>query len=58
MKKFRNGSALEGVGGFYFGGNTPFWLDHDKTKGFENPFTNKFSTSNLIIANRIFERKA
>jgi beta-fructofuranosidase len=36
-------------GGFYFGGDVPFWLDRGDLGGFENPFfTDKFSTNNLI----------
>ncbi|KAL8839709.1 MAG: hypothetical protein Q9176_004316 [Flavoplaca citrina] len=36
-------------GGFYLGGDTPFWIDRGYIRGFENPFfTDKFSTNNLI----------
>ncbi|KZF24979.1 glycoside hydrolase family 32 protein [Xylona heveae TC161] len=36
-------------GGFFFGGDTPFWLDRGKIGGFDNPFfTDKFSTNNII----------
>ncbi|KAI9886183.1 MAG: hypothetical protein M1823_002035 [Watsoniomyces obsoletus] len=36
-------------GGFYFGGDVPFWIDRGDVDGFENPFfTDKFSTNNLI----------
>ncbi|KAL8754158.1 MAG: hypothetical protein Q9199_004546 [Rusavskia elegans] len=36
-------------GGFYLGGDTPFWIDRDYIRGFENPFfTDKFSTNSLI----------
>lgn len=36
-------------GGFYFGGDTPFFLDRGGVKGFDNVFfTDKFSTNILI----------
>ncbi|KAL8657215.1 MAG: hypothetical protein Q9226_002132 [Calogaya cf. arnoldii] len=36
-------------GGFYLGGDTPFWIDRGYIRGFENPFfTDKFSTNNLV----------
>ncbi|KAL8694198.1 MAG: hypothetical protein Q9224_003615 [Gallowayella concinna] len=36
-------------GGFYLGGDTPFFLDRGPIRGFDNPFfTDKFSTNNLI----------
>ncbi|KAL8806694.1 MAG: hypothetical protein Q9182_001222, partial [Xanthomendoza sp. 2 TL-2023] len=36
-------------GGFYLGGDTPFFLDRGGIRGFDNPFfTDKFSTNNLI----------
>lgn len=36
-------------GGFYFGGDVPFWIDRGDVYGFDNPFfTDKFSTNNLI----------
>ncbi|KAL8853808.1 MAG: hypothetical protein Q9198_010954, partial [Flavoplaca austrocitrina] len=36
-------------GGFYLGGDTPFWIDRGYIRRFENPFfTDKFSTNNLI----------
>ena len=35
--------------GFYFGGDTPFWINRGGVKGFDNPFfTDKFSTNNII----------
>ena len=38
-------------GGFYLGGDTPFFLNRGYLRGFENPFfTDKFSTNNLINA--------
>ncbi|KAL8801452.1 MAG: hypothetical protein Q9223_001771 [Gallowayella weberi] len=38
-------------GGFYLGGDTPFFLDRGGIRGFDNPFfTDKFSTNNLINA--------
>ena len=40
-------------GGFFFGGDVPFWLDRGEIRGFDNPFfTDKFSTNNLISAGR------
>lgn len=36
-------------GGFYLGGDTPFWIDRGEARGFDNPFfTDKFSVTNLI----------
>ncbi|KAL8677965.1 MAG: hypothetical protein Q9186_005663 [Xanthomendoza sp. 1 TL-2023] len=36
-------------GGFYLGGDAPFFLDRGPIRGFDNPFfTDKFSTNNLI----------
>ena len=38
-------------GGFFFGGDTPFWLDRGRIAGFDasNPFfTDRFSVTNLI----------
>ncbi len=36
-------------GGFFLGGDTPFWVDRGRLRGFDNPFfTDKFSTNNLI----------
>lgn len=36
-------------GGFYFGGDTPFWINRGKISGFDNPFfTDKFATNNLL----------
>lgn len=36
-------------GGFYFGGDTPFFLDRSGVKGFDNVFfTDKFSTNVLV----------
>ncbi|KAI4173039.1 MAG: hypothetical protein LQ343_003149 [Gyalolechia ehrenbergii] len=36
-------------GGFYLGGDTPFFLNRGYIRGFDNPFfTDKFSTNNLI----------
>lgn len=36
-------------GGFYLGGDTPFFLNRGNIRGFDNPFfTNSFSTNNLI----------
>ena len=36
-------------GGFYFGGDTPFWINRGYIRGFDSPFlTNKFSTNSLI----------
>ncbi|KKY24889.1 putative invertase precursor [Diplodia seriata] len=36
-------------GGYFFGGDNPFWLDRGKTRGFDNPFfTDKFSTAQLL----------
>lgn len=40
-------------GGFFFGGDVPFWLDRGDVRGFENPFfTDKFSTNNLLSNNQ------
>ncbi|EOD51241.1 putative glycoside hydrolase family 32 protein [Neofusicoccum parvum] len=37
------------AGGYFFGGDNPFWLDRGKTRGFDNPyFTDKFSVSQLL----------
>lgn len=42
-----SGESLRG--GFFFGGDTPFWLNRGYIRGFENPFlTDKFSVTNLI----------
>lgn len=36
-------------GGFYLGGDTPFFINRGYIRGFDNPFfTDKFSTNNLI----------
>lgn len=36
-------------GGFYLGGDTPFFVDRGRVRGFDNPFfVDKFSTNNLI----------
>lgn len=36
-------------GGYFFGGDNPFWLNRGKTRGFDNPFfTDKFSTAQLL----------
>ena len=36
-------------GGFFLGGDTPFWINRGYIRGFDNPFfTDKFSTNNLI----------
>jgi len=36
-------------GGFFFGGDTPFWINRGYIRGFDNPFfTDKFSTTNLV----------
>ncbi|KAB2578218.1 Invertase precursor [Lasiodiplodia theobromae] len=36
-------------GGYFFGGDNPFWLDRGKTRGFDNPFfADKFSTAQLL----------
>ncbi|KAL8784224.1 MAG: hypothetical protein Q9213_004116 [Squamulea squamosa] len=36
-------------GGFFLGGDTPFFIDRGYIRGFENPFfTDKFSTNNLV----------
>lgn len=36
-------------GGFFLGGDTPFWINRGYIRGFDNPFfTDKFSTTNLI----------
>ncbi|KAF4312946.1 putative glycoside hydrolase family 32 protein [Botryosphaeria dothidea] len=50
-----NFSALSPVsgesvsGGYFFGGDNPFWLDRGKTRGFDNPyFSDKFSISQLL----------
>ncbi|QDS74267.1 hypothetical protein FKW77_003232 [Venturia effusa] len=38
-------------GGFYFGGDTPFFIDRSGIRGFDNVFfTDKFSTNNPISA--------
>jgi beta-fructofuranosidase len=43
------------AGGFFFGGDTPFWLNRGPISGFENPFfTDKFSTTNIINQNGTF----
>ena len=39
-------------GGFYLGGDTPFFINRGNVRGFDNPFfTNSFSTDNLIDPN-------
>ena len=39
-------------GGFYLGGDTPFFINRGNIRGFDNPFfTDKFSTNNLINTN-------
>ncbi|KAI9891779.1 MAG: hypothetical protein M1814_002343 [Vezdaea aestivalis] len=36
-------------GGFYFGGDVPFWINRGNLNGFDNPFfTDKMSTNNLL----------
>ncbi|KAL3419326.1 beta-fructofuranosidase [Phlyctema vagabunda] len=47
---FTASSTNESVaGGFFFGGDTPFWFNRGKVTGFDNPFfTDKFSTNNLL----------
>jgi len=36
-------------GGFYLGGDTPFWINRGYIRGFDNPFfTDKLSTNSLI----------
>lgn len=47
---FSSSASGESVsGGFYFGGDVPFWINRGKTNGFDNPFfTDKFSTNNLL----------
>lgn len=36
-------------GGFFLGGDTPFWIDRGHINGYDNPFfTDKFSVTNLI----------
>ncbi|KZV74497.1 glycoside hydrolase family 32 protein [Peniophora sp. CONT] len=36
-------------GGFFFGGDSAFWLDRGHTNGFENPFfTDKFSVTQVL----------
>jgi len=38
-------------GGFYLGGDTPFFIDRGRIRGFDNPFfTDKVSTNNIINA--------
>ncbi|KAL8823844.1 MAG: hypothetical protein Q9191_005501 [Dirinaria sp. TL-2023a] len=45
-----SGESLRG--GFFFGGDTPFWIDRGYIRGFDNPFlTDKFSVTNLIDPN-------
>ncbi|KAI0742058.1 glycosyl hydrolase [Daedaleopsis nitida] len=46
---FLNPTTGESVsGGYFFGGDTPFFLDRGRTRGFENPFfTDKFSAAVL-----------
>lgn len=42
-------------GGFFFGGDTPFWLNRGGIRGFDNPFfTDKFSTNNIIGSDGTF----
>lgn len=44
-------------GGFYLGGDTPFWIDRGYIRGFENPFfTDKFSTNSLINTDTLMFR--
>ena len=39
-------------GGFYLGGDTPFFINRGGIKGFDNPFfTDKLSTNNIINSN-------
>ncbi|KAI9807026.1 MAG: hypothetical protein M1825_005743 [Sarcosagium campestre] len=47
---FLSSASGESVsGGFFFGGDTPFWINRGYIRGFDNPFfTDKFSTNNLI----------
>lgn len=49
---FLSSASGESVrGGFYLGGDTPFWINRGNIRGFDNPFfTDKFSTNNLINA--------
>lgn len=51
---FQSSVSGESVrGGFYFGGDVPFWLDRGEVRGFDNPFfTDKFSTNNLLSEGR------
>lgn len=36
-------------GGYFFGGDNPFWLDRGQVRGFDNPFfTDKFSTAQVL----------
>jgi len=38
-------------GGFFLGGDTPFFIDRGRVRGFDNPFfTDKVSTNNIINA--------
>ncbi|KAI9816113.1 MAG: hypothetical protein M1826_001900 [Phylliscum demangeonii] len=47
---FQSSVSGESVrGGFFFGGDAPFWIDRGGVRGFDNPFfTDKFSTNNPI----------
>jgi beta-fructofuranosidase len=55
---FSSSSTQESIsGGFFFGGDNPFWLSRGKTLGFSqsNPFfTDKFSVGNPINADGTF----
>lgn len=47
---FLSSTSGESVrGGFFLGGDTPFWINRGYIRGFDNPFfTDKFSTNSLI----------
>lgn len=53
---FSASSTDESVsGGYFFGGDTPLWLNRGKTNGFDNPFfTDKFGTNVLVGAEGTF----
>lgn len=53
---FQATSTKESIsGGYYFGRDTPFWLDRGGIDGFDNPFfTDKFSTNALTKPDGIF----
>jgi beta-fructofuranosidase len=59
---FYSSTTNESVsGGFYFGGDNPFWISRQKVLGFgeTNPFfTDKFSMVNTINANGTFTLEA